>query len=78
MCPANRPVPSADISLRGTLLKLGIGESAAAIFDKVEVTGHIGHLIRAATYLNLLPLPGYKVKAGAQWLTDEVFEQFVG
>ena len=67
---------SADVSLRGTLLKLGKGESAAEIFDKFEVKGHVGHLIREATYLSIFPLPGYKVKTGVQWLTEEIFEQF--
>ena len=66
----------ADVSLRGTLLKLGMGESAAEIFDKFEVTGHTGHLIREATYLSILPLPGYKMRKSVQWLADEVFEQF--
>ena len=67
----------AKVSLRGTLLKLGIQESAAEIYDKFEIKGHAGHLIREATYLNLLPLPGYKVKTGVQWLTEEIFEQFI-
>ena len=70
------PQPAA-VSLRGTLMKLGMGESAAEIFDKVEVTGKAGHLIREATYLSMLPLPGYKIKSGAQWLTEEIFERFV-
>ncbi|MEO0377021.1 MAG: NAD(P)/FAD-dependent oxidoreductase [Cyanobacteria bacterium P01_A01_bin.17] len=74
----DKPLSPADVSLRGTLLKLGMGESAAEIFDKVEVKGRVGHLVREATYLSLLPLPGYKIKAGAQWLTDEVFEKFLG
>ncbi|MEL7353194.1 MAG: NAD(P)/FAD-dependent oxidoreductase [Cyanobacteria bacterium P01_A01_bin.116] len=69
------PTP-AEVSLRGTLLKLGKGESAAEIFDKIEIKGHAGHLIREATYLSILPLPGYKLKTGVQWLTEEVFDQF--
>ncbi|MGD1900043.1 MAG: NAD(P)/FAD-dependent oxidoreductase [Phormidesmis sp.] len=69
------PTP-AEVSLRGTLLKLGKGESAAEIFDKIEIKGHPGHLIREATYLSILPLPGYKLKTGVQWLTEEIFEQF--
>ncbi|MEL6552074.1 MAG: NAD(P)/FAD-dependent oxidoreductase [Cyanobacteria bacterium J06621_11] len=69
------PTP-AEVSLRGTLLKLGKGESAAEIFDRIEIKGHPGHLIREATYLSILPLPGYKLKTGVQWLTEEVFDQF--
>ncbi|MEO0405878.1 MAG: NAD(P)/FAD-dependent oxidoreductase [Cyanobacteria bacterium P01_A01_bin.135] len=70
-----KPPQAAGVSLRGTLLKLGVGESAAEIFDKFEVKGHAGHLIREATYLSMLPLPGYKIKSGVQWLTEEVFER---
>ncbi|PZD73333.1 NADH dehydrogenase-like protein [Acaryochloris thomasi RCC1774] len=74
----DKSLSPADVSLRGTLLKLGMGESAAEIFGPIEVKGRVGHLVREATYLSLLPLPGYKIKAGAQWLTDKVFEKFLG
>lgn len=65
----------AEVKLRGVLLKLGMEEGAAEIFDRFEIKGHLGHAIRHATYLSLLPTPARNLKAGAQWLTDEIFEQ---
>lgn len=67
-----------DVSLRGTLMKLGIEESIAEIMGRVRVAGHAGHLIRQATYLSLLPTPARNLKLGAEWITDEVFEQVLG
>lgn len=64
-----------DVKLRGILLKLGMEEGAAEIFDRFEIKGHLGHLIRHATYLSLLPTPARNLKVGTQWLTDEIFEQ---
>lgn len=61
------------MSLRGTLLKLGLGESAADLLDRFEVKGKVGHLIRQATYLELLPTPVHNFKATTEWLVDEVF-----
>jgi NADH dehydrogenase len=37
------------VSLRGTLMKLGAEEGAAKIFDKYEVKGQLGHIIRTLT-----------------------------
>jgi NADH dehydrogenase FAD-containing subunit len=65
----------AQVHLRGTLLKLGLGESAASIFDRFEVTGKTGHFIRQATYLELLPTPIHNFKATTQWLVDEIFHR---
>ncbi|MEM1251853.1 MAG: NAD(P)/FAD-dependent oxidoreductase [Cyanobacteria bacterium P01_H01_bin.21] len=64
-----------DVKLRGTLLKLGMEEGAAELFDRFEIKGHLGHIIRHATYLSLLPTPARNLKVGTQWLTDEIFEQ---
>lgn len=68
------PVP-AHVALRGTLMKLGIGEGVANLFDQVEVKGEVGHLIREATYLELLPTPARNVRLTAEWLKDELFQQ---
>lgn len=65
----------AQVHLRGTLLKLGLGESAASIFDRFEVKGKTGHFIRQATYLELLPTPVHNFKATTQWLVDEIFDR---
>ena len=73
-----KPLEVADPNLRGTLLKLGIEESAVELFDKFEIKGHIGHLIREGTYLSLLPTPAHNLKIGTEWVTEEIFEQVVG
>lgn len=48
---------SAQVNLRGTLLKLGLSNAAANIFDAFEINGEVAHLIRQGTYLELLPTP---------------------
>ena len=63
------------VRLRGTLMKLGLDESVAEIFDRFEVKGKLGHLIRQATYLEMLPTPMRNFKATAEWLTDEIFHR---
>ena len=68
----------AKVGLRGTLLKLGLEESAANIFDKIEITGEVGHLIRQGTYLEMLPTPVHDLKATAEWLKDEIFDRHAG
>ncbi len=67
----------AHIRLRGTLLKLGLAQSAAEIFDRFEVKGKLGHLIRVGAYLELLPTPVHDFKATTEWLTDEIFYRFM-
>lgn len=66
----------AEVNLRGTLMKLGVGESAAYLFDRYYVGGKFGHLIRQATYLELLPTPIHNFKVTGKWLVDEIFQHF--
>ena len=68
------PTP-AHVRNRGTLMKLGLEESVAEIFDRFEVKGKLGHLIRQATYIELLPKPVHNLKVTTEWLTDEIFNQ---
>lgn len=68
------PAP-VKITMRGTLMKLGLGEGVANIFDRIEVKGKPGHLIREATYLELLPTPTRNLKVTAEWITDEIFHR---
>ena len=68
----------ARVSLRGTLLKLGLEESAANLFDKVKITGELGHLIRQGTYLEMLPTPGHDFKVTAEWIKTELFDRHSG
>lgn len=65
----------AKVNLRGTLLKLGLNEGVANLFDSIEINGEIGHLIRQGSYLELLPTPLHDFKATTEWLKDEIFEQ---
>ena len=70
-----KELSAADVSLRGTLLKLGLGESVANLFDRYQIKGKLGHTIRNSTYLTLLPTPVHNFKATTGWLIDEIFEQ---
>lgn len=70
----DQPHP-AHVSMRGTLMKLGVGEGIANIFNRVTLKGELGHLIRQATYLELLPTPGHNFKITTEWLTDEIFQR---
>ena len=54
-----------------------MGESVAEIYDRFEVKGKAGHLIRQATYLEMLPTPLRNFKATTQWLTEAVFQKFI-
>jgi len=75
LAEGNDPKP-AKVFLRGTLLKLGLGESAANLFDRFEIAGRLGHLIRQGTYLELLPTPVHNFKATTEWLTDQLFYRY--
>ncbi len=72
----NRPLQPATVHLRGSLLKLGIRDSVANLFNRVELGGEIGHLIRQGTYLELLPTPLHDFRATAEWLQDELFHRY--
>ncbi len=72
---AERSTIPASVKLRGTLMKLGIDEGVANIFDRVELKGELGHLIRQGTYLELLPKPVYNFKATSEWFTDELLQR---
>ena len=60
-------------SMRGTLMKLGLGNGVANLFDKMQVKGKPGDLIRNGTYLEMLPTPVHNFKATTDWITDEIF-----
>ncbi|MDF5723024.1 MAG: NAD(P)/FAD-dependent oxidoreductase [Rhizonema sp. PD37] len=67
----------AKVNLRGTLLKLGLEDAAANIFNTFEVKGELGHLIRQSTYLDLLPTPVHNSKLRTKWLNEEVFQRYL-
>jgi len=72
----HQPLITPDPQLRGTLMKLGLGNSVANLFDKVQIDGKIGDLLRNATYLELLPTPLHNFKATTQWLEEETIHRF--
>lgn len=63
------------VTLRGTLMKLGLGESVANIADRFEITGRLGHLLRQGTYLELLPTPVRNFRVTTDWIADEIFQK---
>ncbi|MEH1939833.1 MAG: NAD(P)/FAD-dependent oxidoreductase [Nostoc sp.] len=66
----------AHVNLRGTLMKLGLGNGVANLFHKVQITGKPGDLIRSATYLEMLPTPLHDFKATTEWLKEETFHRY--
>jgi NADH dehydrogenase FAD-containing subunit len=64
------------VKLRGTLMKLGIRNGIANLFNKVQIDGQVGDLIRNATYLEMLPTPIHNFKATAEWLNEEIFNRY--
>lgn len=67
-----RPV---EVNMRGTLLKVGIENSIANIFNRFEIPGEVGHLIRQGTYLELLPTPVHNFKVTTDWIKEELFHK---
>lgn len=63
------------VTLRGTLMKLGLGIGVANLFDRYEIFGKLGQTIRQLTYLELLPTPGHNLKVTGDWLRDEIFHR---
>ena len=57
-------------------MKLGIHNGVANLFDKFQIKGEAGDLIRNATYLEMLPSPAHNFKAITEWLTDEIFDRY--
>jgi NADH dehydrogenase len=57
-------------------MKLGIEDSVANIFDRFEIKGELGHLIRQGTYLEMLPTP-HNFKVTKEWLNDEIIHRYI-
>jgi NADH dehydrogenase len=69
-----QPLNPCKVSLRGTLMKLGIGTGVANLFDKYEIVGPLGQRIRQVTYLELLPTIARNLAATMDWLKDDIFK----
>lgn len=63
----------AQVHLQGSLLKLGVGESAVNVFDRFAITGKLGHLMRQGSYLDRLPPLGFQLPTILRWLKREFF-----
>lgn len=68
----NSPSDS-SVSIKGSLMKFGIGEAGANLFNKAIITGESAHFIRQSRYLTTLPTPVHNFQAVTEWLTDEIF-----
>lgn len=75
---AGKAPTSATINLRGTLMKLGLHESAAEIFDRYEIKGQLGQAIRLASYLELMPTPARNFVRRTGWFTEEILQRLTG
>lgn len=75
---AGKALPPATVNLRGTLMKLGLHESAAEIFDRYQVKGHLGQAIRLASYLELMPTPTRNFVNRTGWFTEEILQRLTG
>ncbi len=71
----HQPPQPAQVSLRGTLIKLGLAEGAANLFNRIAITGRSSHLLRHGTYLSLLPNPVHNFNTTLSWLSDELFQR---
>lgn len=70
----NKTPDLARVTIRGTMLKLGLNEAAADIFNRLLVEGKPAHLLRQGRYLTTLPTPVRDFKATTQWLSEEVLK----
>ena len=70
----NKTPDLASVTIRGTMLKLGLNEAAADIFNRLLIEGEPAHLLRQGRYLTTLPTPVRDFKATTQWLSKEVLK----
>ncbi len=75
---AGKSLTPAAVNLRGTLMKLGLHESAAEIFDRYEVKDQLGQAIRLASYLELMPTPARNFVTRTSWFTEEILTRLTG
>ena len=72
----NKELHPVNAGMRGTLMKLGIRNGVANLFDKVKVNGRSGDLIRNVTYLEMLPTPIHDFNVTTEWLSEEIFYRY--
>ena len=72
-----KPPDLAQVNLLGSMLKLGLGEGGANLFDRLILTGKPAHLMRQSKYLSTLPTPVHNFVAMSEWLSETVFQDFL-
>lgn len=72
-----KPPNLAQVNLLGSMLKLGLGEGGANLFERLIVTGKPAHLMRQSRYLTTLPTPVHNFVAASEWLSENVFQDFL-
>ena len=70
----NKTPDLASVTMRGTMLKLGLNKAAADIYDRLLIEGEPAHLLRQGRYLTNLPTPAHDFQATTQWLSKEVLK----
>ena len=56
------------------MLKLGLNDAAADLFNRLLIEGKTAHLLRQGRYLTTLPTLARDFKVATQWLSEEVLE----
>ena len=69
----NHQLNPSRVTLRGTLMKLGLGAGVANLFDKYQIVGKRGQHIRQLAYLELLPTPLHDIVVTREWIREEIF-----
>ena len=64
----------ANVTMQGTMLKLGLNDAAADLFNRLLIEGKTAHLLRQGRYLTTLPTLARDFKVATQWLSEEVLE----
>ncbi|MGV2829590.1 NAD(P)/FAD-dependent oxidoreductase [Myxosarcina sp. GI1(2024)] len=67
----------ADVTIKGSLMKLGLEKAAANLLGRFEINGELGHLIRQGIYMNVLPTPFHDLKMTAKWIDEAIFERYL-
>jgi NADH dehydrogenase len=67
----------AEVGISGTFMKMGLEDGIANIFNRLEINGSAGHLIRQGTYMNILPTPKHNLKIAGKWINEEVYQEYL-
>ena len=63
---------SLNVTLKGSMIKMGTNQAATNLYNRIQVNGEIGHLMRQAVYMNTLPTPKRDLKLTWRWLKGEL------